>query len=79
MSKPYRPSNGSEGMVFMEQFCFKCGRDAKYQETQDGKYGCPILSSSLFANIDHPLYPCQYWIQDDDGNNPRCEMFAEDK
>lgn len=67
MSKPYRPSNGSEGSVFMEHFCYHCKKDVN----QD----CPLVSASMGYNIDEPGYPVE-WIVDDDGlSNPRCTAF----
>ena len=28
-TKPYLPSNGTEGMMFMEQFCYKCYKHSR--------------------------------------------------
>lgn len=78
MTKPYRPSNGSEGLCFFEKFCFQCGRDEKYHETQEGEYGCPILAASFYYEKDDPLFPGQYWVEDEpDGTGARCLMFVQ--
>lgn len=66
MSKPYRPSNGTEGMDFMEQFCVRCKKD------EDER--CPILGRTMAYQVDEPEYPVE-WIRDDDGRNPRCTAF----
>ncbi len=67
MSKPYRPSNGSEGEMFERQFCDRCEHQGP----------CMIAANAFWHNIDDPLYPSE-WIVDDDGlSNPRCTVFAE--
>lgn len=79
---PYRPSNGTEGEIFMSRFCARCKRDAKFQETQDAEDGCPILADSFFYGIDDPKYPKE-WIIDPDAppmwanqrGAPRCTAF----
>lgn len=85
MSKPkkYRPSNGTEGMIFQSQFCDRCKRDAEFQKTQVG--GCGILARTLGYGIDDPEYP-EEWIWNPDkclenglefGTefSPRCTAF----
>lgn len=76
MPYPYRPSNGTEGEIFMERFCYRCKRDAAFQENQDGEYGCPIILATMTHNVDEPGYPPE-WISDDDCGlvNPRCTQF----
>jgi len=67
----YRPSNGSEGMMFMERWCAKCQRDAAYRAgTGDS---CPIVCNSLIHSIDEEGYPAE-WQYGDDGQ-PRCSAF----
>jgi hypothetical protein len=75
MSKPYRPSNGTEGEGFEGQWCEKCTRDAGFRENPDSADGCPILANVMIFNVDEAGYPKE-WIQDDDGGNPRCTAFA---
>jgi hypothetical protein len=75
MSEPYRPSNGTEGECFMEAFCFRCARDAKFQESQDGADGCPIVAAALMYDIGDPQYPPE-WIYDEQGS--RCTAFTLD-
>jgi len=40
--RPYRPANGTEGQIFMEQFCFQCLYESKesppyYQPNHDAR------------------------------------------
>jgi len=71
--RPYRPSNGSEGLDFMYHFCENCKRDQKYQETQDGADGCPIILASMCYEIEDPEYPKE-WTHDNEGI-PTCTAF----
>ena len=65
--RSYRPSNGTEGIAFMEQFCFECEHDRKYQETQDGEDGCKILAASMIYDFGSPRYPKEWIADDEDG------------
>ena len=76
MTSRYRPSNGTEGEIFMNHFCDRCSKDAKYRETLDGSDGCEILANTLVFEIDDPEYPKE-WIRDEKG--PRCTAFEEEK
>ena len=61
MSKPYRPSNGSEGHIFIDQFCDRCW----YDRNED----CPVLADSFLGQVPQ-------WIQDDDHTNAQCTQFS---
>ena len=74
MTKPYEPSNGTEGMQFTSFYCDRCSREEKYERTQDGKDACRLLSASLVFRKTDPEYP-EEWIQEDDGSNPRYTAF----
>lgn len=76
MSKSYRPSNGTEGMIFDEQWCAHCTRDAAFREDMDANDGCPILAATFALDINHPDYPPE-WVVDDKGY-PKCTAFTED-
>jgi hypothetical protein len=71
---PYRPSNGTEGEMFMSDWCFRCERD------KDGD--CDILARTLAFNVDDPRYPKEWvckWAPADDGFPlpiPRCTAFC---
>ena len=65
--QPYRPSNGSEGMIFEEAFCNDCTKVE----------GCTIYGNALCFDTDHPAYPKE-WIIGDDGQ-PKCTAHEEAK
>ena len=65
--KPYRPSNGTEGEIFQEHFCYRCTKDSEASP-------CDILGRSFWNDLGDPDYPTE-WIENDDGSNPRCTAF----
>lgn len=71
--KPYRPSNGTEGEIFQEDFCAKCPRDAKFREDPEKHEGCEILARTMAYNVTDPEYPKE-WIYDEKGE-PTCTAF----
>lgn len=77
----YRPSNGTEGEIFMESWCYKCKRDRAYQENPDAADGCDIIARTLSYNVNDPKYPTEWvmrWIKADDGigtYEARCTAF----
>ena len=66
----YRPSNGTEGEIFMERWCARCWRDAAFRADQGDS--CPIAAATMAFDIDDPEYPAE-WIEDETG--PRCTAF----
>ena len=66
--KPFQPSNGTEGMVFMDAFCCKC----KHGQP-DGF--CEITFASMDYKPDDPEYPDE-WKFDKDGW-PVCTKFEK--
>lgn len=67
----YRPSNGTEGMIFDEGWCSRCKKDEEYRRTEEN--GCPILAATMAYDIEDKEYPKE-WIHDKDGN-PCCTAF----
>lgn len=67
--KHYRPSNGSEGDMFMERWCEYCEKDAKQ--------GCPILAASFSYDADEPEYPEELTF--DANGQPCCTAFEKRK
>ena len=61
MTKPYRPSNGTEGDFFIESQCGNCTK----------RKGCRIVRLTMMHHEDDPNYPKE-WVSYEDGNNPRC-------
>jgi hypothetical protein len=76
MTKLYRPSNGTEGMMFMAEFCERCERERLWRKDQDKYDGCQIAANSLVFNIGEDGYPAE-WIEDDEG--PRCTAFEPER
>jgi hypothetical protein len=74
---PYRPSNGTEGEIFMSAWCAKCVRDRARREG-DPFEGCDIITMTMAFDIDHPSYP-EAWVQDDDGTPSCLEFTAENE
>ena len=69
--KPYRPSNGAEGDMFMDRFCYQCVHDEEYQQTMEN--GCETLADTIVFNADDEGYPKE-WVRDDKGY-PICTKF----
>lgn len=63
--KPYRPSNGTEGMRFEEMFCDRC----KLVE------GCDILGKSMWHEIGDKGYPPE--LKFDSEGVPTCTKFVQ--
>ena len=66
--RAYRPSNGSEGIVFEGEFCEKCEHEMK----------CGIYLDVMRLDVDDPNYPKE-WVQDDEGGNEKCTAFTAKK
>ena len=60
-TKPYRPSNGTEGDFFIAAQCGNCTK-------QDG---CRIVLLTMRYHEDDIRYPKE-WVSDIDGGNARC-------
>lgn len=63
----YRPSNGTEGLWFMERWCDHCTKDTKSKP-------CRILGRTMAFEVTDRSYP-RAWIEDEDG--PRCTAFSD--
>lgn len=72
-TRPYRPSNGTEGCDFEARFCDRCARDAAFRESDGAEDGCPLIANAFAFEIGHPDYPKE-WIEDEHG--PRCTAFT---
>ena len=57
-TKPYRPSNGTEGVMFMAEQCETCARDSED--------GCPIHLASVANLPTEPEYPAEWVVDADD-------------
>lgn len=65
----YRPSNGTEGMMFTSEFCDHCIHD----NSEKGKY-CKLLTASLCFEPYDPGYPIE-WKYDALGH-PTCTAYV---
>lgn len=54
--RKFRPSNGTIGEAFMDDFCYTCKRF----------HGCEIYPRAMLYQIDEPEYPDE-WTYDADG------------
>jgi hypothetical protein len=63
----YRPSNGMEGEIFMEAWCYRC---AKWNTES----GCPIVNATMLYREDDPEYPAEWRIGED--GQPECTAFG---
>lgn len=65
--KKYQPSNGTEGMYFIEEYCMNCIHCHPHPEKQPQ---CDILCRTLMYDINDPEYPNE-WIYNS-LNEPMC-------
>ena len=73
MAKAYRPSNGTEGAIFMAAWCEKCAR----MDFSDEDSLCPIMGAALAFGIGDEEYP-DAWQYSDDGT-PICSEFQAEQ
>ena len=65
-TKLYRPSNGTEGRYFIDEYCMQC---INCDPDPNGEKQCKILCASLCHNTNEPEYPGEWTY---DGNKPIC-------
>jgi hypothetical protein len=63
--KPWRPSNGQEGLLFMEQVCEHCAKDCQR---------CDILGRMFLHLISSSDYPSEMQVGTD--GHPCCIAFS---
>jgi len=63
--KKFRPSNGTQGAAFLEDWCATCERDISSD--------CQILADSLMYDVDDEKYPVEWCYQ---GNAPVCTAYV---
>lgn len=69
--RKYRPSNGTEGIEFMNRWCFRCAHGVP---DADGWPLCEVLAASFCFPLGDEGYPHEL-IYSDIG--PRCTAFVE--
>jgi hypothetical protein len=76
-TRPFRPANGTEGMIFDDAFCARCQRDAAWRIDENAE-PCGILTRTFIYSITDPDYPSE-WSEDDvpysEDTHPRCTAF----
>lgn len=63
----YRPSNGTEGLMFQEEYCERCVHD----NIENRKF-CDIIAKTMAYEVDNPRYPAEWIIEN---GEPRCTKF----
>lgn len=48
--RPWRPSNGTMGEIWMAEWCHRCANDTFDEETLEGD-SCPILMTLLIGDL----------------------------
>lgn len=71
--KPYQPSNGTEGEMFMHMWCSGCERDRAFREDPDNNDGCEIAANVMAYRVSDPKYPAE-WRYDAEGT-PKCSAW----
>lgn len=69
--KPFQPSNGTCGDIFMRDYCWQC---AKFPESPDAKKQCRIFLKTMFHSISDPEYPREWRYVD---GEPTCTAFKD--
>nr|WP_319491094.1 hypothetical protein [uncultured Desulfobacter sp.] len=62
----FRPSNGTEGMIFFNQFCDQCKKISH----------CEIIGKTMALDMEDPGYPTE-WLYGEDGQ-PCCTAFEQE-
>ncbi len=70
--KKYQPSNGTEGMGFMETFCDKC---LNQHPDPNSPKQCMIIMRTMLYNTRDKEYP-EEWTYDENGK-PICTAFVK--
>lgn len=70
--RKYRPSNGTEGMGFIECYCMNCVYENPHP---DAKPKCDILSRSFLYGIKDEKYPEEWQYNEND--QPICTAFKK--
>lgn len=68
---PFMPSNGTEGQLFIADWCERCLYNNRAEVDREVEIGCPILDNSF--RTDYGKGPSQ-WVHGEDGWGS-CTMF----
>jgi hypothetical protein len=78
-AEKYRPSNGTDGASFFEEYCSNCARDkamngSKLEDDCDDNDLCQIIAATFRCEVTDPEYPHE-WCYGKDGF-PCCTAFV---
>ena len=79
MPEKYRPSNGTEGKISMDNWCRHCARDkamregADYDECDDSE-SCKIIGKTELFRVDDEEYPIERVYKN---GQPHCTAFIQ--
>jgi len=62
--KKWRPSNGTEGEIFLSRVCGTCKK---------GRPPCAIAEKTFYFNVDAPEYPAEWQINEE--GQPTCTAW----
>jgi hypothetical protein len=68
--KKYRPSNGTEGMMFMDMFCEQCAKYSSDETDAD----CEIMAKTFWLDESDADYPAEWTYKD---GQPVCTAFVQ--
>jgi hypothetical protein len=71
-SEKYVPSNGTEGMYFVEKFCMNC---INCDPNPEGEKQCDIFRRAFCCDYKDPRYPSE-WTYDEKGT-PTCTAWVK--
>jgi hypothetical protein len=74
VTRPYRPSNGTEGLDFQDRVCAHC---ARYGDCGWGTLDCRkgLIDRSMLFDVDDPEYPKE-WVYTESGA-PTCTAWKK--
>jgi hypothetical protein len=73
--KSYRPSNGTEGMIFEDKFCSQCIHEKWMHTQKSGDKQCDIYNDVQLFEFRNVGYPKE-WIYDNE-DKPTCTSFVK--
>jgi len=56
-TEKFRPSNGTDGEIFMCDFCYHCINEKWIHDQKEGDKKCEILSKMILLDTDNKNYP----------------------
>jgi hypothetical protein len=72
--KLYEPSNGTEGEIFMEKFCYQCKNELFIHTNNESHHKCDILNRALTYTRYEPDYPKEWVIEN---SEPTCKAHIK--